>query len=95
MRLNSLIVRKEIWWRSHSVHPSPPFYKGGGELSLQPNFQKGWGLTEPQLFEGGCWERGGDFFQGGCNFYIKYELKSEMFNDKKNFISKNIFLCHN
>ena len=23
------------------------------------------GLTGPQLLEGGCWKRGGDFFQGG------------------------------
>ena len=24
-----------------------------------------------------------DFFQGGCSFYIKNKLKSEIFNDKK------------
>ena len=24
----------------------------------------GGGLTGPYLLEGGCWERGGDFFQG-------------------------------
>ena len=23
------------------------------------------------LLKGGCWEKGGDFFQGGCRFYIK------------------------
>ena len=30
-------------------------------------------------------ERGGDFFQGeeGCSFYIKNELKSEVFDAKK------------
>ena len=56
---------------------------GAGGVSLQPNFQKGGGLTGPQLLEGGCWERGGDFFQGGCNFHIKNKLKSEIFNDKK------------
>ena len=39
-------------------------------------------MTGPQLFEGGCWERGGDFFQGGCNCHIKNKLKSEIFNDK-------------
>ena len=39
-------------------------------LSLQPNFKKV-GLTGPQLLEQGCWERGGDFFQGGgCNCHI-------------------------
>ena len=68
----------------HSVH-LPPFCRGGGGgLSLQPNFQKGGGgLIGPQLSEGGCWERGGDFFQGGCSFHIKNKLKSEIFNDKK------------
>ena len=35
-----------------------------GGLTLQPNFQKGGGLTRPQLLQGGCWERRGDFFQG-------------------------------
>ena len=47
------------------------------------------GLDRTSTFRGGCWERGGDFFQGGgggCN-----KLKSEIFNDKKKFISKNIF----
>ena len=39
----------------HSGHP--PFLQGG--LSLQPNFQKGGGLTGPQFLEGGCWERRG------------------------------------
>ena len=55
-------------------------------LSLQPIFKKGGHLTGPQLLEGCCWERGGDFFQGGCNCHIKKEikiLKSEIFNDKK------------
>ena len=39
--------------------------RGVGGLSLQPNIQKGRGLTGPQVLEGGCWERGGEFFQGG------------------------------
>ena len=36
----------------------------------------------------------GWFFSGvgGCSFYIKNKLKSEIFNKKK-FISKNVFLC--
>ena len=68
----------------HSMHP-PPFLqgRGGGRLSLQLNFQKGGGLTRPQLLEGGSGKKGGDFFQGGCNFHIKNKLKSEIFNDKK------------
>ena len=75
--------------KSHSVHPPAPL--SAGELSLQPNFQKGGGLTGPQLLEGGCWERGGDFFQGGCNFHIKNKLKSEIFNDKKSLYAKIFF----
>ena len=35
--------------------------------------------------------RGDDFFQGGCPFYIKNKLKSEIFNNKKKFINKNVF----
>ena len=71
--------------------PPPPFYWG----VLPPTkFSKREGLTRHQLLDGGCWERWGDFFQGGCNFYIKNKLKSEIFNDKKKFININIF-CHN
>ena len=70
----------------HSVQP-PLSAGGGGGLSLQPNFQKGWGLTGLQLLEGGCWERGERLFlgEGGgcCNCHIKNKLKSEIFNDKK------------
>ena len=32
------------------------------------------------------------FFGGACNFYIKSNLKSGIFNDKKKFINKNVFL---
>ena len=59
-----------------------PLWKGGGVENLQPNFQKEEGLTGLQLLEGGCWERGGDFFQG-VQFSHKNKLKSEIFNDKK------------
>ena len=65
----------------HIVHPPPP-----------PLWKRGGGLTGPQFLEGGCWERGGDFFQGGCNFYIKDKLKSEIFNDKKVFEQKSFSL---
>ena len=68
--------------RPHSVHP-PRLSAGGGGLSLLPNFQKG-GLAGPPFLEGGCWKRGGYFFQGrGCNFSAKNKLKSGMFNDKR------------
>ena len=30
---------------------------------------------------------------GGCSIYIKRELKSEIFNDKKFYKQKNVFLC--
>ena len=48
---------------------------GGGEPPIK--FSKRGGLSGPQLLEGCCWERGGEFFQGaggggGCrNFHIK------------------------
>ena len=47
--------------KSHSVHP-PPFCRG---VEPPTKFSKMVGLTGPQPFEGGCWERGDDFFQGG------------------------------
>ena len=51
---------------SHISTPAPPSFWGeGGGLNLQPNFQKEGGgcLTGSQFLVGGCWERGGDFFQ--------------------------------
>ena len=64
----------------HSVHP--PLPRG---VPPPTRFSKKEGLAGPQLLEGGCWEKGDNFFQegGGCNFRIKKELKSEIFNDKK------------
>ena len=43
-------------------------------------------MTGPQLLEGGCWERGGDFFQmggGEVQFSHKNKLDYEIFNGKK------------
>ena len=49
----------------HSVHPLP---LSAGGLCRQPNFQKGGGLTGPQLLEGVARKQGCDFFQeGGCS----------------------------
>ena len=48
-------------------------------------------MTGPQLLEGGCWERGGDFFQGGVQISHKNKLKSEIFNDKKSLKAKIFF----
>ena len=71
----------------------PPYYSGvrwgGGGVEPWTKFSKslcwgeGGGLGRISIFRGGCWERGGDFFQGGCSFYIKNKLKSEIFNSKK------------
>ena len=59
---------------------------GRGEVNLLPNFQKGGELDRTSVFIGGCWERGGDFPQGGgYNFSIKDKLKPGIFNDKKVF----------
>ena len=77
----------------HTKHPPPPFC--WGEIETPTKFSKSGGLTGCQFLEGGCWEKAGYFFQGGCSFYIKNKLKSEIFNDKKKFINKNVFLCHN
>ena len=62
----------------HSVHPIPFSRRG---LNLLPNFQKGGeGLDSTSIFRGGLLEKEGG---GGCNFYIKSELKYEIFNGKK------------
>ena len=57
---------------------------GGGVLSLWPNFQKKGSLAGSQFLEGG------DFFQrgGGCSFYIKNKLKSEIFKDNNKKVYK-------
>ena len=71
------------------VGTPPPFCSRG--LSLQPNFQKvagGGGLAGPQILDGGCWERGGLIFSGGLQFSHKNKLKSEIFNDGKNYKQK-------
>ena len=57
-----------------------------------PIFKKGGGLTGSHYLEGFVGKEGGDFFRRGCSFYIKTELKSEIFNNKKKFINKNVFL---
>ena len=45
----------------------PPFLQQGVEPPTK--FSKRWGgLTGPQILDVGCWERGGDFFQGVAIF---------------------------
>ena len=71
---------------------TPPFCwgVGGGRVSLRQNFQKEGGLRGSHFLEGGCWERGGDFFQGRTffNLYMKKNLKSEIFINKKAYKQK-------
>ena len=68
-----------------SVHPTssiPSFLLGW--LKLLPNFQK-WGLGRTSTLRGALLEKRGVTFSGGgggCNFYKKNKLKSEIFNDK-------------
>ena len=56
---------------------------GGGAVKSATKFSKSMGLDRTSTFRGGCRERGGDFFHGGCNCHIKNRLKSEIFNNKK------------
>ena len=77
---------------SHSVHP--PLSDGEG-VEPPTKFSKRGGLPGPQLLEGVCWERGGDFIQGGgCSFHIKINQNLKYLMAKK-FMSKSIFHCHN
>ena len=71
----------------HSVPPNPPLY--AGEVKPPTKFLKrGGGLDRASTLRGGCWKRGGNFFEvGGCNFHTHThthtQIKSEIFNDKK------------
>ena len=47
-----------------------------------------------QLLEGIAGKEGVTFFRG-LQVLHKNKLKSDIFNDKKKFMNKNIFLCHN
>ena len=40
-------------------------------------------MTGPQFQRGVAGKELGDFFQGGCNFYMENKLKFEISNDKK------------
>ena len=62
----------------HSLHPHPPTpFLLGGRVEPPTKFSKRGGLAGPQLLEGGCWEREGDFREG-LQFSHK-KLKSEIF----------------
>ena len=63
----------------------------GGGLNLPPNFPKGGrGLDRISIFRGGLQEKSDNFFQGGIAVFTIW--KSEIFNDKKNFMNKIVFL---
>ena len=79
-------VRRELELKHPTPSPPPPFlFWGERGLSFRPNLKKktGRGLTGSQLLEGAVGKEVGDFFHGGCSFYIKNNLKSAIFNDKK------------
>ena len=78
-------VRRELELKHPTPSPPPCRFWGERGLSFRPNFKKqtGRGLTGSQLLEGAVGKEVGDFFHGGCSFYIKNNLKSAIFNDKK------------
>ena len=66
-------------------------------LGLEPPTQfskkkKGVRLERISIFREGLLGKWGWPFLGGCSFYIKNKLKSEIFNM---FINKSVFLGHN
>ena len=69
---------KEAYDCPNTIVFTPPF-------DLPTNFSKKGGLIGPQLLEGGCWERGGTFFRGGCNIHIKNN------QNLKNLMSEKVY----
>ena len=62
----------------HSVHPPSLSAGGGGGGEVEPlaKFSKRQGLTGSHFLQGGCLERGSDFFQGGgLQFLTNCNLK--------------------
>ena len=43
------------------------------------------------VFRGGLLVKWGSLFSGGCSFYIKNKLKSEIFNNNKSLETKMFF----
>ena len=81
-----LYITRYIFIGTHSVHPPPSLMSTGGiEPPTKFSKREGLVLLGPQFLEapGLVGKKGGELFQGGCNFYIKSKLKYEVFNDKK------------
>ena len=66
----------------------PRFLLGVGGLCLQPHFQNREGLDRISIFRGGLLEKRGVTFFKGCSFFIEIKLKSEIFNNKNNLLTK-------
>ena len=81
--------------------PPPPFsarVKGGWDIEPPTKFWKRWGqgkggghFTGSQFKKGYIGKEGVTFFSEGGTFYTKNKLKSEIFNDKKNYKQKCFF----
>ena len=85
--LNERYYFERYFFRHWAIVGTPPFCRG--ELSLQPNFQKGRSLTGPQLLDGGCWERGEvTFSRGELQSSHKNKLKYEIIIGEKNYKQK-------
>ena len=48
-------------------------------------------MTGSKVLEGFAGKKRGDLFLGGCPFYIKNKLKSEVFSDKKSLNKQKFF----
>ena len=68
----------------------PPLSAGGGRGVCASNhiFKTGRGLTGSQFSRGGLLEKRGVTFFKGCSFFIEIKLKSEIFNNKNNLLTK-------
>ena len=64
----------------------PPFLLGEGGLSHLPKFRKG-GLDRISILRGGLLGKRWQLFLGG--------VKTKIWINNKNFMKKNVFLCHN
>ena len=78
-----------------ALREGPLSSRDAGDESPTKFSKRGFGgLKGSQFLEVGCLKRRGDLFQVGCIFYVKIKLKSEIFNNKKKFVNKNVFLCY-